>query len=95
MEKATISEVKNNLSAYLKKVKKGESVLILDRRQPIARLERIEQRDHPQARLTELEREGLLRHTDKPLPLALLRRPPPGSREGVLQALLDERAEGR
>ncbi len=40
MEKATISEIKNRLSAYLKKVKAGQSILILDRNQPVARLER-------------------------------------------------------
>ena len=41
MEKATISEIKNRLSAYLKKVKAGQSILILDRDQPVARLERV------------------------------------------------------
>ena len=37
MEKATISQLKNSLSAYLKKkVRAGQTVLILDREEPIA-----------------------------------------------------------
>ncbi|WP_369294471.1 type II toxin-antitoxin system Phd/YefM family antitoxin, partial [Klebsiella pneumoniae] len=36
MEKATISELKNRLSAYLKKVRAGHTVLILDRDRPVA-----------------------------------------------------------
>ena len=38
MEKATISDLKNQLSAYLAKVRAGASVLILDRDQPVARI---------------------------------------------------------
>ena len=36
MEKATVSQLKNSLSAYLKKVRAGQTVLILDREEPIA-----------------------------------------------------------
>jgi len=42
MEKATVSKLKDNLSAYLRKVRAGQSVVIYDRDLPIARLERIE-----------------------------------------------------
>ena len=38
MIRATISEVKNGLSAHLRRVRSGESVLILDRGTPIARI---------------------------------------------------------
>ncbi len=38
MIRATISELKNGLSAYLRQVKSGESVLVLDRKTPVARL---------------------------------------------------------
>ena len=51
MDRATISQIKNRLSAYLKKVRAGESVLILDRDQPIARLERVSSEDRPDDRL--------------------------------------------
>ena len=36
--RAKISELKNGLSAYLRLVKSGESVLVLDRATPVARL---------------------------------------------------------
>ena len=51
MEHATISELKNQLSAYLKKVVAGSSVLIFDRNRPIAKIERVAETDHPDSRL--------------------------------------------
>lgn len=42
MEQATISQLKNGLSAYLRKVKLGESVLVMERKKPVARLVPIE-----------------------------------------------------
>ena len=42
MIRANISELRNGLSAYLRSVRKGESVLILDRNVPIARLSPVE-----------------------------------------------------
>ncbi len=42
MERVTISQLKNSLSAYLKKVRAGQTVLILDRDEPIAVLERVD-----------------------------------------------------
>jgi antitoxin (DNA-binding transcriptional repressor) of toxin-antitoxin stability system len=95
MEKASISEIKNRLSAYLKKVRAGQSILILDRDQPVARLERVEGADHPDDRLTRLERAGLVRRSTRPVPTALLRKAAPKARQSVLAALLEERKETR
>jgi antitoxin (DNA-binding transcriptional repressor) of toxin-antitoxin stability system len=95
MEKATISELKNRLSAYLKKVKAGQSILILDRDQPVARLERVEREQHPDDRLTRLERAGLIRRATRPVPIKALKAPAPKAKRGVLQALIEERREGR
>ena len=39
METATITQVKNGLSAYIDKVKAGESILVTDRGVPVAVLE--------------------------------------------------------
>ena len=58
MEKATISQLKNSLSAYLKKVRGGQSVLILDRNEPIAVLERVNSNERPEGRLARLEQAG-------------------------------------
>ena len=95
MQKATISEIKSRLSAYLKKVRAGQSILILDRDQPIARLERVEAAAHPNDRLIRLERAGLLRRATRPLPTAMLRESAVRAKRSVVQALLDERREGR
>ena len=94
MEKATISELKNRLSAYLRKVRAGETVLVLDRNRPIARLERIGGPLEADERLARLEAAGLLSHPTAPLPLDILAADPPRSRRSVLAALLEERAQG-
>ncbi len=94
MEKATISQLKNRLSAYLRKVRAGETVLVLDRDRPIARIERIGGRHDADARLARLEAAGLVSRPTTPLPLAALTADPPRSRRSVLAALLQERAEG-
>ena len=95
MEKATISEIKNHLSAYLKKVKAGQSILILDRDQPVARLERVAREQHPDDRLSRLERAGLIRRATQPVPIKALKAAAPNAKHGVLQALMEERREGR
>ena len=47
MMQVKISELKNSLSAYLRKVKSGESILVLDRNTPVARLVPIESMSMP------------------------------------------------
>lgn len=96
MEKATISQLKNSLSAYLKKVRGGQSILILDRNEPIAVLERVNANDRPEGRLARLEQAGALRRSRTARPLeALAKTKPPKSKKSVLAALLEERREGR
>ena len=95
MEKVTISQLKNQLSAYLKKVRAGESVLILDRNRPVARLESVEQRGPIDDRLAGLESEGLLRRATQPFPQKLLDESPPEVGESVLDALIEERRTSR
>ncbi len=95
MEKVTISQLKNQLSAYLKKVRAGESVLILDRNRPVARLESVDQQGPIDDRLARLESEGLLRRATQPFPKKLLDESPPEVGESVLEALIEERRSGR
>ncbi len=95
MEKVTISQLKNQLSAFLKKVRAGESVLILDRNRPVARLEGVEQRGPIDDRLAGLESEGLLRRATQPFPQKLLDESPPEVGESVLDALIEERHSSR
>lgn len=95
MQKVTISQLKNRLSAYLRRVRAGETVLILDRDLPVARLERVGGEAPADDRLSRLERAGLLRRSRGPLPAAALREPAPPSARSVLDALIEERREAR
>jgi antitoxin (DNA-binding transcriptional repressor) of toxin-antitoxin stability system len=96
MEKATISQLKNSLSAYLDKVRSGVTVLVLDRNRPIARIERAGGADAQEDdRIASLERTGQIRRGTQRMPLAHLKSKPPGSAGSVLETLLDERRNGR
>jgi prevent-host-death family protein len=98
MERATVSKLKNNLSAYLRKVRSGQSVVIYDRDLPIARIERIETTGRGADRLALLAAQGITRPAVRALSVrelrALLKEPLPRSAR-VLDALLEERAQER
>lgn len=99
MNKASISETKNHLSALLDRVRHGETILIMDRETPIARLEPVVApgRTEAEGRTARLERAGLLHRGDRAAFKALLASAPPKAQRGgdVLQALLQERADNR
>jgi prevent-host-death family protein len=98
MKTATISDAKNRLSELLARVKRGETVLILERDTPIARIEPVAQGGPAgDPRLAELERSGVLQRPKHKPGADLLRKlpPMPRSRGGVLAALLAEREEDR
>ena len=95
MEKATISQVKNRLSAYLRKVRAGETVLILDRDQPVAVIEGVRDIERSDERLARLESKGLIRRATQAIDTESLRNEPIEGGETVLEALLEERREGR
>lgn len=98
MKKATISQTKNQLSALLDAVRHGETVLIVDRDQPVARLEPVAagsgQGDDLLARL---QRKGLISRGTGKQAQRILREAPPVLRRGVsaVAALVAERSEGR
>ena len=96
MHRVTISQLKNSLSAYLKKVRAGQSVLILDRNEPIAVLERVDFDERPESRLARLTQSGVVRRSSTARPQAALAdSKAPKSRKSVVAALLEDRAEGR
>jgi prevent-host-death family protein len=97
MKTATITEMKNGLSAIIDRVRAGESVLITDRGLVVARLEPVTTAPDPIGRLHRLERAGIIRIGDAPPPLELLRRPAPKLPAGTsaVQAVIDERDSGR
>ena len=101
MIEVNISTLKNELSAYLRKVKKGEEVVILDRDRPVARISRLTPRDAIRTesdRLDDLERRGIITRAKKKLPKDWFERHPPIKLpEGVsvVEALLEERREAK
>jgi prevent-host-death family protein len=95
MNKATISQLKNHLSAYLRKVRAGQPLLVMDRDEPVARIERVEAGGAADDRLARLERAGLVRRASRPLDPDVVAGKGPKARKSVLQALIEERREGR
>lgn len=98
MRVATITEAKNGLSALIDHVRGGESVLIVDRGIPVARLESAVSSDlDADGRIARLERAGAVRVARTAPPTDLLSRRPPSARRGVsaVNALLEERRAGR
>jgi prevent-host-death family protein len=98
MKKASITEVKNNLSALIDGVKGGSPVLIVDRGRPVARLEPVSGvRPDDDSRLARLVREGVVRPARAAMSKAVFTTRPPRLTSGAsgVRALLDERREGR
>jgi antitoxin (DNA-binding transcriptional repressor) of toxin-antitoxin stability system len=99
MNTENISYTRNHLSELLDLVKAGESVLILDRQTPVARLEPV---TAPRAQVAEwkaaLVRQGVIRVATRPLdPTRFIGLPPatPAGKGDILASLLAEREGGR
>ena len=98
MKKASVTETKNNLSAILRRVREGETYLILDRGKPVARLERVSTDSRgADERCSDLERRGLLRRGRGSVRNDLIETAPPELPKGLsaLAYLLEERRKGR
>ena len=98
MNKATISNLKNNLSAYLRKVRAGHPVVIYDRNVPIARLERIESTGSGSDRLAQLHARGIVKPPLRPISFSQLHlalKNPLSRKTALSAALLADRDEGR
>ena len=97
MKKATVTEVKNGLSALLDRVKGGETVLVTDRGVPVARIEPVHALEDPTGRLEGLVRAGVIRPGTGTIPTRSSKGPRSERRKAtsVVEALLDERRTGR
>lgn len=98
MKVATISQAKNQFSAFIDLVRHGETVIVTDREQPVARIEPFiaSDADEDDARLSRLERAGVIRRgrarpdeVDLPEPAAA------SPDVDILAALLEEREAAR
>ena len=96
METASISEVKNGLSAIIDRVKGGESIVVTDRGIPVAVIEPMSARVDVDDRLARLERAGIIKRGTGKVPLELLRTPRPRLADGhtLVEAILEERRSG-
>ena len=97
MKSATVSRLKATLSEYLAQVKAGQEVIITERGKPVAKIVPIthEEGTFP-PHLIELARAGMVRLGSGKLPRGFWKLPRPKDPKGLaLQALLEERAEGR
>ncbi len=97
MRVVSITEAKNGLSALIDLVQHGETVLIVDRGRPVARLDTAVSATlvDPQGRLTRLQRAGVVRVGSPP------RERPPGRGPSLapgtsgVEVLIEERRSGR
>jgi prevent-host-death family protein len=91
MDQVGVRELRQNLSVYLRRVKRGEALEVTERGQPVATLRPIDADDDPIARL---ERRGLTVRRGKG---NLADLPPPAKLdlERPLSEILDELREDR
>ena len=100
MKNAKIGELRNELSRFLGYVRRGGTVRVFDRDRPIADIVPVREAASTGSggldqTLADLERRGVLRRGTGVVPERLLRGRLPRAKRSVLEALLEERREGR
>jgi len=95
MKVTSISELKDNLSAHLARVRSGETLVVTDRKSPIATLERIAPgslNDKEQRMVSE----GVIAPRKQPLDIArLLAMPLAECPASLVSVVLEERSDTR
>ena len=97
MRSVSVDELKKSLEECLDAVRGGEEVVVTEGSRPVARLLKAEASDEGRAdeRLRRLADRGLVRLPNSPRHSALSDLPNDAGPSGVLDALLDERRNGR
>jgi len=97
MKTATVTEAENRLSSLIDQVRAGETITILDRGTPVARLEPVVACAEQDGRLRRLARAGVVRPAERSDLRDLLASLPaaPVVRASIVDALLEERRSGR
>jgi len=101
MIRANIAELKNRLSYYLRLVKGGEVVEVIDRKTPLARIVKVgmqsPEEDRAASWVHEMCELGLVTRPQQSIPGSQLADSSAvvQTKPGTLAALLDERAAGR
>jgi prevent-host-death family protein len=99
MAAAKLSDVKNDLSRYVARARRGERIRILVRGVPVAEIgpiERARETDgDEEARLADLERRGIIRRGTGGLEPGILRPGPRPRGTATSDLLIEERRSGR
>lgn len=94
MRTVNIADLKNNLSAHLKRVRAGEELLVKDRNRPIAKLVPLASGEDLDAQELELAATGIVRLPTQSLPDSFWKMPAPQvSFEDAVAAVTSERDE--
>jgi prevent-host-death family protein len=95
MKTASVSKLKASLSAYLRRVKAGEEVLVTERGRAIAKLSPAKPSQTLPKHLIEMEKQGLIKIGSGKLPKNFWDLPRPEDPTGsVRKAVLEDREEG-
>ena len=95
MKTASISELKDRLSAHLDMVKAGEPILVTDRRRPVAVLQPVAPGGIEAADLQALLVAGAVTLPERGLDVRAFLRQPKAAATGGLGKALDQEREGR
>lgn len=94
MQRIPISELKNRLSEFLRLVKRGETIEVLEHSIPIARIEGVRASARlPAQALDHLVREGLVRAPRKGMEPGFWSFPPLPCVSDAARAVIEERGE--
>ena len=94
MRTVNISDLKNNLNAYLERVRAGEELLVKDRNRPVARIVPLAGGEDLTSEEMELAAAGLVRLPTSSLPDSFWKMPAPHiSFEVAVSAVAPERGE--
>ncbi len=94
MKRVTITELKNKLSQYLRLVKRGETIEVLERSVPIARIEGLGDRAAGRNSLLQrLARDGVVALAKSKPSRDVLRTPPAPCRVDPVEILIEERGD--
>ena len=93
MRQVSVTELKNKLSQYLRLVKSGETIEVLERSVPIARLQAIGSgAAQGDSHLERLLRDGIVTRAQRKPRKGELEEPPAPCSVDVVQILIEERA---
>ena len=99
MAAAKLSDVKNDLSRYVARARRGERIRILVRGVPVAEIGPIDSSREParddEARLADLERRGIIRRGRGGIEAGILKPGPRPHGRATSELLIEERRSGR